>query len=607
MLASPRLSVALKLNVIKTRIVPIMSFAMEVWSPKRQCQAPALLAPFKAVYDKACRLACGLHRTRASKAWTKRRSVAPEVMEADLDIVPLHIYMSLAHALFMERMEALNRLSSVQAAAHADLPDVYIPRRTFACDHMGSLLRSALPASDSWKTQCNYIPTEAGRCDRHGVQAEHQNYKTRLKEQARQVAAHARALQAAPLHCGRPTHSLRGRPLTYNTPLPEQLNPVGLVVGATDTSGGHPFLRSPSKFVWPVLALRSAHLPGDYSAMAQHRYRHQMCVDCGSQCVRPSEDLHALERNWRHIQHTMFMCEQRRCGPTMHMLHHDLSALAAEAENDELAQLVHTCFQTRSQDWQTVRRTAIDFFMDPSAACKQAGSTSQTAKRVQQVCSAYCQGVGAAVSGEILEDFPAIMRCLPQNSQVGMALAKLICSGPDNEPDSDCEVWMDSDAESDTDTVDLLLGFPARIRDTLETDVPRGPPEPGTITSVSLPAEASLERSDLCQPPPQRLCCSVSICGNMPHTSAMAHGAPFKQPPSVRGRTDMLSDSEDELPFDGLAYVVCSQPRVSSLPHPPPKRHCPADRSTHYPALHSVPAPASVPSPSGLRGRCPPG
>ena len=93
-------------------------------------------------------------------------------------------------------------------------------------------------------------------------------------------------------------------------------------------------------------------------------------------------------------------------------------------------------------------------------------------------------------------------------------------------------------------------------------------------------------------------CCSVLL----PATLALSHSDPITQPrddhtPSVNIRTDMLSDSDDERLCDGLAYVMSSRPRVSSLPHPPPKRHCPADRSTRDLALHSVPAPASVPSP----------
>ena len=92
------------------------------------------------------------------------------------------------------------------------------------------------------------------------------------------------------------------------------------------------------------------------------------------------------------------------------------------------------------------------------------------------------------------------MRYLPQDLQVAMALAELIHSNPDNEPDSDCEDWIDSEAESDTDTADLIMGLPAhwRVRDTLDTDVPHGPPEPNTITSVSVrtrPADACFGNS----------------------------------------------------------------------------------------------------------------
>ena len=108
-LASPRLTVALKLTVVKTRIVPILTYAMDVWSPDNGSRTAAHLAPLQRVCDKACRLACGLHRTRHSKAWQKQRGVSMAVLQADLDILPMEEYMSLAHASFRARMRTLQR------------------------------------------------------------------------------------------------------------------------------------------------------------------------------------------------------------------------------------------------------------------------------------------------------------------------------------------------------------------------------------------------------------------------------------------------------------------------------------------------------------------
>ena len=62
------------------------------------------------------------------------------------------------------------------------------------------------------------------------------------------------------------------------------------------------------------------------------------------------------------------------------------------------------------------------------------------------------------------------------------------------------------------------------------------------------------------------------------------HGASVHQPP-----VQPLSDSEDELPFDGRAFGCGSSHDGTS---------------EHRPALTPVSALASVPSPSGLRGRC---
>ena len=166
--------------------------------------------------------------------------------------------------------------------------------------------------------------------------------------------------------------------------------------------------------------------------------------------VQESETLQPLENNWRHIQHTMFMCKHRIEGPTVQMLHHDLLAIAQSDDNPELEQLVHTTFGGQHLDWRQVQQGAVSFVMEPNAACRQAGGTTHAAKAMQRVCAAYCHGVAAAVTGEILEDFPALMRSLPDQSQVAVALALLIPNGPEIEPESDVDEWMYSDKKKNT-------------------------------------------------------------------------------------------------------------------------------------------------------------
>ena len=586
-LASPRLSVALKLNVIKTHIVPIMSFAMEVWSPEQVSDGKKLLEPFKAVYDKACRLACGVHRTRDSKGWQKRRGVSMEVLRADLDVIPMHVHMSLAHSLFMKRMEALDNVTDTQEATPLESQPHL--QRTFARDHMGTLLRSNLPDSDPWKVQCKHIPDEAAKCARHGDPEEHPNFKERLKQQARQVAAHSRTVEAAPLHCSQPAFSSKGRPLTHRTPHPTQYNPVGPVVSVADKSGAHPYLRSPRRFVWPIMALRSAHLPGDYSKQAQGRYSQAECPECASACVQESETLQPLENNWRHIQHTMFMCKHRVEGPTVQMLHHDLLAIAQSDDNPALEQLVHTAFGGEHLDWRQVQQGAVSFVMEPNAACRQAGGTTRAAKTMQRVCAAYCHGVAAAVTGEILDDFPALMRSLPGQSQVAAALALLIPNGPEIEPDSDVDEWMHSDTDTGSDSDECMQydTIPSKRTDIVD----RG----GLMDIDWESAYASVHKRPLppsCDdvPAPPSQCPKVSDHHRPWSVAPPCSSQPI---PPCGAVPDCLSDSDDEVSIDGRPRIAVGG-TVDG-------------HSTHDPVLSTVPAPASVPSPSGLRGRCPAG
>lgn len=72
------------------------------------------------------------------------------------------------------------------------------------------------------------------------------------------------------------------------------------------------------------------------------------------------------------------------------------------------------------------------------------------------VCCAYCQGVAAAITGGIVDDFLDLICSIPDQTQVAAALAResaLLIPHGDAEIEPDADKWMHcaSDADSDVD------------------------------------------------------------------------------------------------------------------------------------------------------------
>ena len=214
---------------------------------------------------------------------------------------------------------------------------------------------------------------------------------------------------------------------------------------------------------------------------------------------------------------------------------------------------------------------------------------------MQRVCAAYCHGVAAAVTGETLEDFPALMRSLPDQSQVAASLALLIPNGPEIEPESDVDEWMYSDTDTDSDPdecmhTDILSAFGAESNERAD-EVVRGVQmgiDWALQGAYACVRKRPLPLSFLDPPAPPSQCQKVSD-----HSRPRSVAPPFTlQPnPPCGAEPDCLStDSDDEVSFDGRPRAMFGD-----------------DCSTQDPVLSTNPAPASVPSPSGLRGRSPAG
>ena len=91
-LASPWLPVNAKRMVIHTRIAPCMWYAMEVWTPA------AGGAAIDDVLLQAARLAVGTPASEGVPAFTRVRAISPDVIRADMGILPAVDVAALAHA-----------------------------------------------------------------------------------------------------------------------------------------------------------------------------------------------------------------------------------------------------------------------------------------------------------------------------------------------------------------------------------------------------------------------------------------------------------------------------------------------------------------------------
>jgi hypothetical protein len=136
------------------------------------------------------------------------------------------------------------------------------------------------------------------------------------------------------------------------------------------------------------------------------------------------------------------------------MLRDDLLSIANTAEDSALVETIQQAFCYEVDDWQDVRKRAIQFLIDPWKACMQSHSSRAVATQCQCACAAYILGVGTIVSGEILVNYQNWAHALQPESQVAAALTDFILPGPLEEPSSEQDVWVDDDTDAEMDGPD---------------------------------------------------------------------------------------------------------------------------------------------------------
>ena len=150
--------------------------------------------------------------------------------------------------------------------------------------------------------------------------------------------------------------------------------------------------------MYPILCLRSAHLPCDSGPAFSSQYASSYCRHCDEQ-VLPDEDrarMTADETRWRHVQHLLTRCTDLCSGnaprPLLQDLREDL--LDAATGYPEALRVVRDAFAADAADLSGVRANCIEYMLDPVAACP---GRSTVALAHANLVAAYLTLVAASV------------------------------------------------------------------------------------------------------------------------------------------------------------------------------------------------------------------
>ena len=382
LMASHRLPVNLKLQVLTARVQPTMTYGMELWAP------PPLPRrgggdhpdPLDDTLRCARRLALGIHAGKHERAWVRAASVKRDVLESDCRVLPASSMSTLAHARFAERARASD--SKAANARGADpLSEVFAARvpTAHAQDFMGAAVRSGLSDDDEWVVRANtgralaLAALDADSRSRYAA-AGTDSAAPSLPNAALSVGVHVAAAEArlrrSTAQPHQPDATRSGRTICRTRPTPVHLNPVNVMLVPRERAPA--YFEAPKAVVYPILCLRSSHLPCDVQSAFKEHYVRKRCRHCGDVVLTvPDCDLMtADELRWRHVQHLLTRCTSQ-CGglaprPLLSDLRDDL--LDASTGYPAALQAVRSAFSF-GDSARSARELCIEFMLDPVAAC----------------------------------------------------------------------------------------------------------------------------------------------------------------------------------------------------------------------------------------------
>ena len=159
--------------------------------------------------------------------------------------------------------------------------------------------------------------------------------------------------------------------------------------------------------MYPIMSLRSAHLPCDSSLSFRNHYASSYCSHCDVQLLLDADRARLTddEVRWRHVQHLLTSCTDQCDGraprPLLSELTEDL--LDAATGYPDALDVVRTAFYTDPAVITAARATTVQYMLEPVESCP---GPADVALAHAQLVAAYITLVAASVPHP-LRDGPA--------------------------------------------------------------------------------------------------------------------------------------------------------------------------------------------------------
>jgi len=372
-LQNPRINVSIKVQALRTYIVPPMLYGMEIWGPSsrtglqlRDTAFERQFAGMDQVLHKALKHATGVWR--ASSSWQDASCVRADIMMRDAAVLPVHAENDLAHLRLRRR--------AVQGLSVDDTD----PLLAAVYTHMQR------GAGTPWLQQC-----ERGRNSLNGLPVEPSNAQLRAavrQREGQRMAERAASIPHRDLSASAGSTRPRSQRASGTAAVSVlHTNPLSPLLAAP-AGVREAFLRAPARDVAPVLMLRSLHLPSDRAAHAAYTRDSYKCMFCGHCVADPECTCTEAELRWRHIRHSLCACASvPGVASARHGLH---SSAVGVAMGAQFARVRAGCTRAAADP-----AVLLPFLLNPASVC---GAQSPLISSLVGLASEFLCAAGTALA-----------------------------------------------------------------------------------------------------------------------------------------------------------------------------------------------------------------
>ena len=201
----------------------------------------------------------------------------------------------------------------------------------------------------------------------------------------------------------------------------------------------------PDAVVYPILAVRSAHLPCSATVRWDRLFRDGVCpyASCAHDVDGSVGACTAIERRWRCVRHVLFECSDApaACPRPADLWDDILGVLPACSSSRSLLRQALLC---DVHDPEAVSRLCVPWVTDPAAMLVSDGARVRDC--VCRLVAAYLLAVGAAVSGVPVPTAHFQALHLTRTTRLVRLCDGAGAAGSDQ--DSDDEAWLRDDLPS---------------------------------------------------------------------------------------------------------------------------------------------------------------